>query len=164
MVIQSRSPNAASLLASPSGARHWQIPQRALAVDALGAGCVLQQGEESHYLILADFRFEIPEGQGVLGAVAELLRRGTFGDDRAADAEVRLVVNGQIVGDDRSLGGDWPLSFAWSTHGGASDTWGLTLTPAIVNSPDFGIAIRAKDVPAGDVVAALIDAARLTVY
>lgn len=67
-----------------------------------------------------------------------------------ADLEVRLVVGGVPAGDNKAVPGAWPTPDAYGAvppqvYGGAADSWGLTLTPEIVNAPNFGIAVRVQD-------------------
>jgi hypothetical protein len=68
-----------------------------------------------------------------------------------------------VSGSDRSLSSFWPSSFSYFTYGSNSDAWGNSLTPAIINNSNFGIAISAKSVSSSS-QAVNIDAIRLTVY
>jgi len=65
------------------------------------------------------------------------------------DLSVKLIVSGVVSGTDLKKVADWPdngdgvLSFDDAVYGGASEMWGLALTPSIVNAADFGLAFAA---------------------
>lgn len=85
-------------------------------------------------LTCTDFGFTIPGGSTIDGV--EVLYTLT---DSGGSAPRRLVesqlYNGGNIGTVKSPGSLWVTQ----TLGGATDIWGATLTPAIVNSMGFGI-------------------------
>lgn len=63
------------------------------------------------------------------------------------DLNVRLVnSSGVMEGDDKAdTSTAWDTTDTYKDYGGDTDTWGLTLTQAIVSDTDFGVAIRIQD-------------------
>ena len=59
------------------------------------------------------------------------------GADTFIERYASLVIGG-VVQTGTNKGGDTNLFTYSKTYGGAADLWGAALTPAIVNSPDFG--------------------------
>ena len=84
----------------------------------------------------------------------------------ARDNSVRLLVSGAVAGTDHASGTNWLGSDVVSSYGNGSDTWGATLTPAIVNSTNFGVAIstRLSAGLAALFLTARIDNVQMTVY
>lgn len=61
------------------------------------------------------------------------------------DDQIRLVVGGTISGDNKATSADWGgMTPNSPTYGGASDLWGLSLSPADVNDSDFGMVVAAR--------------------
>lgn len=56
------------------------------------------------------------------------------------------LINGTTTGAEKTTTEDIPMTTAATSqaYGGANDTWGLSLTPAIVNSASFGVQIQLK--------------------
>ena len=65
----------------------------------------------------------------------------------AFDYEVKLIIGGSPTGDNKAKAGAWPTSDSdtYLSYGGNSDLWGCTLSPAVVNSSDFGVALKVYD-------------------
>lgn len=61
------------------------------------------------------------------------------------DAQVSLIGDGSTVvgGNKANTSSDWPTSDGDAVYGGAADLWGATLTPAVVNSANFGVIVSA---------------------
>jgi len=104
------------------------------------------QGETSNYLVASGFGFALPPAAVVKGVTVTVNRRASS-PDGLVDQAVRLVTTAGIGTTDRALGSFWAASAELSTYGGPTDTWGGGLTPAIVNSPDFGVALSARYTP-----------------
>lgn len=60
------------------------------------------------------------------------------GNFHSSEASIRLVKGGTIQGDDKTTGATLPGTNSYTTFGGVSDTWGLSLTDADVNANNFG--------------------------
>ena len=73
--------------------------------------------------------------------------------NRCADWDIRLVHQGDKIGDNQRRvielnDSDQPNYVSnRETYGGIANTWGATLTPAIVNDPTFGVSIELTSHP-----------------
>jgi len=89
-----------------------------------------------------NFGFVIPDDAIILGV--EFIYERKKGDAASRDVEIKLVVNDVIVGDDKAQTTDfWGSTDEIRSRGGMFDLWGLTLTPADINSSLFGVVVRA---------------------
>ena len=123
----------------------------------------LSNGDISYYVVATNFGFVIPSTSNILGVVVEIEKSDNSGSGNVKDNDVKLVVNGNISGSDKSLGGNWGNADATTTYGGSTDLWGNTLTYSEVNSNNFGVAISVKKSGAG-VNKARIDNIKITIY
>lgn len=69
--------------------------------------------------------------------------RATTTLGQCSDSIAKLVVGGVISGDNKATFSAFPATESYKTYGGPSDLWGATLSPAIVNSSDFGFVLSA---------------------
>lgn len=76
------------------------------------------------------------------------------------DYRVQLVKGGVVGGNDKASTAAWPLSDAYASYGGSTDTWGTYWTTTDINASSFGAAIAAR-VQNGS---ARVDHVRITVY
>lgn len=108
-------------------------------------------GETSYYLQCTQFDFSaIPDGAQINGIELSFKRLNTGSAD-AFDLTIKLVKNGTITGNNKSVGATWSVAEETVTFGGASDLWGVSLTAADVKASNFGVAIQIeKDVVFGD--------------
>jgi len=119
------------------------------------------------YLKATNFGFNIPTDATILGikVVVEKSCDNQDASRHAQDSRVRLVnAFGQIRTTDRSSSAWWPVSDTNVSHGGATDLWGDSWTPANINDPDFGFVISAYLVNNGGEVIAKIDYVRIIIY
>lgn len=121
----------------------------------------LDNGEYSYLLKLSNFGFSIPENNGIDGVKLELERKAT---GTIKDAFVKLLdASGDPQGDNKAdTVTAWPGTDTIKEYGGSTDKWGATLTRAIVNDVDFGVAIAIKSEE--DNSCGYIDFARLTIW
>ncbi len=104
------------------------------------ATCSLQPGQNSDNIILSNFNFSIPEGAAIKGVLITLERQG--GTMGFIDKTVKLVVAGQAAGNNYALNDYWRTDITRINYGSETNTWGLTLKPSDVNSPDFGVMLQ----------------------
>lgn len=98
----------------------------------------------SQILIATGYNFDIPAWATIDG-VDVVVERAADVADAVQDAVVQLVLNGTRTGNDKkNTSVKWPTSDANASYGGPADKWGNTLTPQIVNSNDFGLAIAGE--------------------
>jgi hypothetical protein len=111
-------------------------------------------GTYSNYAAFTGFGFSIPANATILGVVANITKEAIADNpaSSATDFSVKLLVANTPVGVDHKKAANWPqvqgvgeIGTGWGTvtYGSSTDTWGEALTPAIVNSPGFGVAIAA---------------------
>ncbi|HEX7905727.1 MAG TPA: T9SS type A sorting domain-containing protein [Chitinophagaceae bacterium] len=111
----------------------------------------------TYYLKATGFNFNIPSYAMICGITVEAECRGTGLILTAAirDNDVRLIKGGVITGNNYAKAGDWGDVDAYRSYGGGADLWGTSLSPADVNSTNFGIAFSARIIA---LIAALPDA------
>lgn len=122
----------------------------------------------TNYLKVTGFGFNIPSYASICGVVVEIEKRagGLAIGAWIRDNDIRIVkanaVAGVDGGDDAT---DWSGTESWFSYGAANGMWGTTLTPAEVNSPNFGVAISARIRGLAVVFPTVhIDNIRVTVY
>lgn len=132
-----------------SGGHPWLTPANAQTADGsyatVSVTLALLSTEVTDYLQATGFGFAIPPTATICGVnVAilhtrlDLLLLGTISDN-----SVKLVSGGVIGGTEHASAALWGAP-ATANYGGSNDLWGLTLTPAIVNASNFGVAVSAK--------------------
>ena len=132
-------------VADPASAYYpnWTYPGRVTVDDGSGAYCVSTTTSPTEFLVATNFGFAIPGTSTILGIEVSESRycpmvNGSY------DRSVKLTVDGVTgSGVDHSATDAWATSFGTKTWGGATDLWGLTLTPAIINSASFGVVLQA---------------------
>ncbi|SFQ82322.1 hypothetical protein [Nitratireductor indicus] len=108
---------------------------------------VAKDGGLTDRLKATGFGFSIPDGSTILGVEVRYRwwAEGTS-DDGPRDNSVRLVVSGSLAGDDKATGTQLAYETNQSrTYGGAADVWGNSLTTAIVNASNFGVALQMRN-------------------
>jgi hypothetical protein len=100
-------------------------------------------GTISFLLVGRDYAPQIPARSTINGLLLEIGKWYSAGSAR--DSIVTLINGpGTIIGSNLgSTGIAWPSSIATISYGGATNTWGTTLTPAMVNGTNFGFAMAA---------------------
>lgn len=122
----------------------WVNPSRvATAGTGTYARSSFQDYDQTHTLLGRGFGFTVPGGATILGVEAFYTSR-TSG---SIYCRTNLWHGTAILGTTKTTG--TPLSnFSEITFGSATDMWGLTtltLTPAIVNAPTFGISLWTEE-------------------
>jgi len=149
-----------------AGTIPWVNPGNILTDNGSNSQTTLTTiANQSYYLLGTNFQFNIPTTSTVLGIKAEIKKQTglcTIGAN-IRDAEVTLWKDPFAVGSNKATAANWPLTMQYVTYGGATDLWGTTWTASEINSPTFGVAVRARDT-ANLTCRALVDTVRLTVY
>ena len=118
------------------------------------------------YLKATNFGFSIPAIAQICGVTIDVRKRGTGINifNHIRDNTVRLIAGGVITGNNKATTANWTFPDSYSTYGSSSDKWGVALTPALVNSNDFGVAISAAySGLVGVLLTAEIDQIRVTI-
>lgn len=114
--------------------------------DFNGATCTPDTNQDSQLLAPVAFDLRVPTTAAIRGLRAHI-RRDNDGASAGAtvfDVVVRLVAAGVAIGDNKASSTAWPSSAATASYGGATDSWGLALTPAMVNDPAFGFGVAVR--------------------
>lgn len=141
------------------GTRPWVNPTNASSDNATYTTSSLL-GNDTHYLKCLDGGFSIPAGATITGVVVEVDVRDTTG--QVTDKVVSLVKGGTVSGDNKFDGAAWSAADTIHTYGTSTDLWGLSLTPADVNSSTFGVVFQAENT--GSIASAQVDYVRMTVH
>ena len=100
--------------------------------------------DESNYIIANAFNFAVPAGSTIIGVRAVF--NGAYSFNSPNISEVILFHSGGAIGSDNKAtqAGTFPASPTYGDveFGGASDLWGASLTPTIVNASSFGVGFR----------------------
>lgn len=131
---------AASVVQGTGTQLAWSNPSNALVNDANAAsvsGTMGSGGDTFQTLRLTNFGFAIPASATIVGVTARIIARRT--NFMASAAQLSLA---GVSSSNRNvtLGTSFPGSP--QSVGGASDLWGASLSPAIVNGSSFGIQAR----------------------
>lgn len=176
MASVTRSPGTtASLTAPNSWDSSWWDGQLAIAwsntdkAKANDSDPATQQAVESagfgRVLLLTNFGFGVDAGATIQGVRVEI-RRCANNTNWILDENLSLTLDGgdTVEGDDKAATSTyWPSSYAVASYGGTSDLWGCTLTPAIVNSSDFGVALQVRHSHPEGTTEARVDHVQVTI-
>jgi len=124
------------------GSEAWSNPGNALTSNNSRAQATVNDFEVTNYLQCTNYGFSIPAGATITGITVNVERMSEH-NTRTRDSSVRLIKAGSVVGLDRATATAWPTTEAVEAHGGASDLWGTTWTPAEINASNFGVAVSA---------------------
>lgn len=140
----------------------WVNPGNLNAQDNVGASCAYTIGGTGHtqtdLLVASNCGFTIPDNATIVGVQVDVRKKSTLPNQ---------------VGDNLiTLGGDdlsdftikWPTTFGISTYGGPSELWGLALTPADVNDPNFSFTLQARRVTVAQSPLINVDTVKITVF
>lgn len=147
-MASSAGPNSGGTFADDSsvGTLAWADTGNAAANDgsyskAINPG---SSSKTTHYLKATNFGFSIPSEATIVGIKVEFERKEQSSDHNIQDSSIRLVKGGVISGSDLQTDTEWPVTEAYAAYGSSeTELWGLTWTPADINSSSFGVAISA---------------------
>lgn len=112
-------------------------------------------GQYSNYITFQGFGFSVPAGSTIVG-VQVIIGKQAVSNNPASyetDYSVKLTVAGAVSGTEHASATHWPQTqggaptadgWQYASYGGAADTWGVALTPAVANAAGFGIALAAQ--------------------
>jgi hypothetical protein len=135
----------------------WTDPQNAEILDANAATAALTPSKITERLDVDDFDVVIPPDATIDGVEVEVNWRGS----PQIIQQHTIVINTGTDSTNKSTGADLPTSNAATTFGGATDKWGLTLTPAGINSISVGVKVQSDG---STTSTAYVNAIRIRVY
>jgi hypothetical protein len=161
--MASQGPNNPGTIVNDAsvGTIAWTNPSDAATSNnlyAYGGG-----GGTSNYLKCSNFGFSIPSGATIDGITVEIEKKRTP-YCTVTDNVVSLVKNGVISGNNYRSTDNWNLTDTYSTYGGSTDLWGLSLTSSDINSSTFGVVINCITAVFKGGQRPWIDHVRITVY
>jgi hypothetical protein len=118
-------------------------------------------GDYSGLLKLQGFGFSIPLTATILGVVVEMECRCGAGSAQTRTLQL-LDASGALFGSNKATVQAWPATDGIISYGGSSDLWAATLTPAVVNDPDFGVGLAVDATSANTDI--YVDFVRMFVY
>ena len=124
---------------------NWSNPNNITYEDTLHkANSTPSDGEYSDWLTATNFGFSIPSDQQIDGIEVLIDCKANY-NDRDYIVDLYLYDGSSQLGNDN--GNDTYLQSSQTdlTFGGATDTWGASLTPTIVNDSGFGVQICDKN-------------------
>lgn len=126
---------------------NWTNDTNVYAEDGAVASYTLTGSGESENLDIAGFTsIVVPNNAIVLGVEVKITRRNSVPFNAITDSYVGLL-GVQEGGQNKSKADLWPTSLTSVTYGGERDTWGVSLTPEIINSPNFGVRLKYRQRP-----------------
>lgn len=131
------------------GTVNWSNPGNITSSDDSRATAALGKRGISYYLKGTGFSFSIPDNAHIDGITVEIEKSIAEATNQYTyDYSVKLIKGGVISGNDYADTTTlWPANSqdAYVSYGGSSDLWGLTWTPADINSSNFGVAIQSQN-------------------
>lgn len=139
--LKTTGPLTGRATSSAGAGRAWTQPNDALTVGGEVSRVTLPaSGDESVFLVVQDFGFQVPAAAKVQGVFVAVLRRAPSGELR--DRTIQLAPEGNPAGDNRAAESFYSSTLATTTYGSDGDLWGQPLTPAVVNGAAFGVGIK----------------------
>lgn len=146
------------------GTEPWTAPVNAIVSDGTSASVLVKQTQVSNALLVTGFGAAIPANATVTGVIVSVKR---FDLNQIVDHSLTLSSQGAAIGSNHASPIDWKTQIPETvTYGGASDTWGVALSPGTVNAADFGVALAVKSGDATNVFpqSARVDAITVTIH
>ncbi len=146
----------------------WLNPDNAKTSNNAYATSSIMNNQITQYLKATKFEFDIPSDATINGIEVDIEKKATNNDMIAGvvDNSIKLIKGGIAEGDNYAdVYTFWPTTDSDVTYGSSGDMWGLNLTPADINSNDFGIQVSAiHDMSPSAIDTCSIDHVRITVY
>lgn len=149
--LMSESALALTVTGSPSscqntagiGTQAWSNPGRAVSSNDSYATASVDDNQVTNYLECTNYGFSIPAGATINGITVNV-ERNTSAGSNVLDADVLLIKGGVRGSTDRATATAYTTTDVTEAHGGSSDLWGATWTPAEINASNFGVAFVAQ--------------------
>jgi hypothetical protein len=147
------------------GGANWTNPERGESSNDLFA-TALVDGSTTDPLQCLNYGFAIPSTATILGIEVNVERKSSStANGGSRDASVQLVKAGTAAGTDNATATTYTTADLVETHGGPTDLWGTTWTPAEINAANFGAQFSAtKFSAAGAAHTVSIDQIQIVVY
>jgi hypothetical protein len=148
---------------SVDASAQWGSYSNLYAADGALANNSIFSYSVSAIIMAEGFGFSIPTGATITGVQVDVVGKASVaGYVSIPVAFNSLIKNGSPTGTGYLNSTTWTTSLATYTLGGPSSMWGTTLTPADVNSSNFGFAIKVYN-GSSSALTAYIDYIKMTV-
>ena len=124
-----------------TGGIAWQNPANALTVNGAFAHADVNVDQQTELLRVTGYGFNLPATVSIKGVVVELKRQGA---NKIVDGNIELWLDGAPSSRPKFVASGWPTAIGTHHYGQEVDTWGDTITPAMVGKPGFGTEIWAR--------------------
>ena len=142
------------------GKAAWSSPTN-IQAEAGISNNLPAKNDYGDWLRASDFGFSVPVDATIDGIKVEVSHYASSSGIK--DSSLRLVDgDGNNAGDDKASATNWPTAQTTREYGGASDKWGASPTPAMVNDSDFGVRLSAST--DGSMRTAYVYWIKITVY
>lgn len=153
MILASEGPfiaNSIEISGSPSSAYSaWSNPNNISGIDNQFATVSFSGTATNQYsdtILATNFNFTIPSGATIQGVKVSTFRTFetspiVFAPDIVVDKTVRLLYNGNFIGENKTKQWEYTSSQIYD-YGGEYDTWSTNITKDMVKSSGFGVAIQ----------------------
>ncbi|MBX3233199.1 MAG: hypothetical protein KIT84_20620 [Labilithrix sp.] len=121
----------------------WETPEGAISEDGEFATVTLEEGQESAYLELSDYKIDLPDDKATWGVIVQLKRQSL--DSGVEDVSINLVMDTEPPPTPKRFSKPWPRQIVGTHHYGARvDTWRTYLYPKNLRPTTFGPRLAAR--------------------
>lgn len=162
---ETKAPNLAINEADPDAplATTWGTPEGVYGVGGSAAVAAVSSTSRSQRLKMTTFNFALPAAAIVTGFLVRILRKSTPAGHVARDYSLRLVIGGNVTGENKAkTEEEWPSDYTWMLYGGDTDLFNTAPSAGDVNALNFGLSLQA--IGKSGAPGANVDAVELTVY
>jgi hypothetical protein len=118
----------------------------ATAITADDTSYAVQSGAGvTDYLIGSNYNFSIPAWATIVGVTVRVAASETGTGNGAYTVSLNSAATPTLIGTPKGPTTVSGTTIVESSNGSATDVWGATLTPAIVNSSGFGVSLYSDD-------------------
>lgn len=155
------------------GTVSWVTPTNAVTSNGIASMATINVSANTtvntDILYVRNFNFSIPSNAAICGISVKLekMQNGAIsGSSSVVDHTVQLTKNGTFVGNNLAFAWPWTNYYSNIVYGGSGQSWGYSWTPADINSPDFGVGIRAsiQNSSSASTISTLMDHVAITVF
>lgn len=137
----SANPDSVAVACPSCPGADWSLgnPPAAISNYPFSVASVISGGNTfSKEIQFYDYDLAIPLNSTVSGVEIDVIRMAG-GGTMLRDSIVKLMVQGQAMGTNAALQGNWSFTTDTVTYGSPFDTWGINLSPANINGNQMGI-------------------------
>lgn len=124
-----------------ASATAWTTPENVVSDNGSDATSAVP----TDYLVTSGYGFSIPGGSLIQGVTVRVEASETGSGNSNYIPQLHSDTTPTLIGSAKTAVTVNGATKAISSNGGTSDTWGATLTPAIVNAAGFGVSLWSTD-------------------